>query len=295
MAGVGCSDFMDTYGDMLPGFLKSDKKEEAPKTYKLKEKEPIRTTEKEDKSTPVPEGSPGEEGTVAKPPSEVVPPKEGEEQPKTDEAVSDEVKPKVEEGVKKEEEKTEKPPEVAKEETPAEKQPKEDEKVTEKEEVKKSTPEKEPVKDIGTPKKYTGEDVAMVSLDGGGGAPKTTGSGLSDEEYEYDPRKKRDPFLPFNIKIEKRVIIPPEEMTPLQKYKLSQLNLKAIIYDPDAETGVAMVEDPTRKGFNIYVGTEIADGRVVKITPEEVHVEVFYEDFYGNVEKRIETLKLKGK
>ncbi|MEJ2068320.1 MAG: hypothetical protein P8Y09_10345, partial [Deltaproteobacteria bacterium] len=114
-----------------------------------------------------------------------------------------------------------------------------------------------------------------------------------DKEYKYDPTKQRDPFRPYNVKIEKKTIKPVGELTPLQKLKLSQLTVKAIIYDPETETGVAMVEDPTQKGYNIYVGTEIANGRVIAITPNEIRVKVEYTDYFDNPKTTIETLKVK--
>ncbi len=55
-----------------------------------------------------------------------------------------------------------------------------------------------------------------------------------------------------------------------------------------------MVEAPDKKGYNIIVGSEIGGGRVVRITETDVQVEMSYEDFYGNTEKRIETLKIAG-
>ena len=91
------------------------------------------------------------------------------------------------------------------------------------------------------------------------------------------------------------MVVPPEELTPLMKYKLSQLELKAIIYDPELGTGVAMVQDPYKKGFSLYVGTNVAEGRVVKITEDEVQVEINYLDFYGEEQTRIETLTLAGR
>ena len=134
-------------------------------------------------------------------------------------------------------------------------------------------------------------EVAMLTIDGAVGG----GDEISAEDFYYDTRERRDPFRPYTLKIEKTVEIPPEEMTPLMKYKLSQLTLKAIIYDPELGTGVAMVEDPYRKRFSLYVGTNVAEGRVVKITEDEVQVEINYLDFYGEEQTRIETLTLAGR
>ncbi|MCI0481549.1 MAG: hypothetical protein L0213_08185, partial [Candidatus Dadabacteria bacterium] len=40
----GCSDLTDKYGDLLPGFLKSDAKKEEPVVHKLKPTEEIRSS-----------------------------------------------------------------------------------------------------------------------------------------------------------------------------------------------------------------------------------------------------------
>jgi type IV pilus assembly protein PilP len=152
-----------------------------------------------------------------------------------------------------------------------------------------------PAGDGGT---AAGEDIAMVALVPEAGAPSMLSSkpidSLMDKEYLYDPTGKRDPFRPFNLKVEKKSEVPVEELTPLQRYNLSQLKLTAIIYDSEKDTGIAMVEAPDKKGYNIVVGSEIGGGRVVRITDSSVQIEMSYEDFYGNTEKRIETLKIAG-
>lgn len=278
--GFGCSDLIDQYGDMLPGFLKTEKKKEEPKPHKLKEKEPIKSSETEgDVTTPSEEDTekaPSEKELAAKPPEGNIP--KEKEVPTEKEKTETDLKDMKKEG------------EISTED----KKPQTKD-VTEKPPAKKEKIPDEPTKEMTISKNVEGEDVAMVSFTAEKGMPGVADAGgITDEDYFYDPRKKRDPFRPYNLKVEKKSEKPPEELTPLQKYKLSQLNLKAIIYDSESETGVAMVEDPTKKGFNIYVGTEIGEGRVVKITPDEVQVEMEFEDFYGNVEMRIETLKLSG-
>lgn len=291
--GFGCSDFMDQYGDMLPGFLKTEKKKEDPKPHKIKEKEPINSSETEgDVTTPPEEGTekaPSEKELVTKPPEDKIP-KEKEVPTEKEKTETDLKDTKKEETAKKEETKP-KEGEVS----PEDKKPQTEDLTEKPPAIKEKIPD-QPTKEMTISKDIEGEDVAMVSLsaEGGPGTGSADEGGTADEDYFYDPRKKRDPFRPYNLKVEKKTEKPPEELTPLQKYKLSQLNLKAIIYDSESETGIAMVEDPTKKGFNIYVGTEIGEGRVVKITPDEVQVEMEYEDFYGNVEMRIETLKLSG-
>ncbi|MBN1573929.1 MAG: pilus assembly protein PilP [Deltaproteobacteria bacterium] len=167
----------------------------------------------------------------------------------------------------------------------------------------KLEPEKPSVEDKGTEKdsgkgNVIGEDIALLPASPGSEMPKDDTAAkkdgfIIDKEFKYDPTKKRDPFRPYNVKIEKKIEKPEEELTPLQKFKLSQLTVKAIIYDPETDTGVAMIEDPTKRGYNIYVGTEIANGKVIAITPSEIRVQVEFTDYFDNPKTTIETLKVK--
>ena len=304
---TGCSDLLDRYGDKIP-FLNTEEETPKPTIHELSADDPTITSTPPEGGVPgempetvtgpgeTPEGGPsvpedqpsGGEGTeMAAPPEggETGPPAEGGEiQPPTEVA---ETEPPAEGG-----ETT--PPESGEtttEGTPLapESTPPGDGGEVEKEE----TPPMEttPAETAPMIPDEVGMDIAILTIDGSSNGGET----VSPEDFYYDTRERRDPFRPYTLKIEKTVVIPPEELTPLMKYKLSQLTLKAIIYDPELGTGVAMVEDPYRKGFSLYVGTNVAEGRVVKITENEVQVEINYLDFYGEEQTRIETLTLAGR
>jgi type IV pilus assembly protein PilP len=301
----GCSDLTDKYGDFLPAFLKSKEKKEEPVVHKLKPTEEIRSSGPAGGTgftpsvvVPIVEegGVPGKPGTggpvVTDKTKEKAPAAPGNKTPDTGTA-------------KKEGDKSTPPAGLDKEGTPA---------APDKNKVPGTTGKKpattpETKTQPAAPTKTTpdnsagggsqpGEDIAVVALVPESGAPTLSASkpvnSLMDKEYVYDPTGKRDPFRPFNLKVEKKSEVPPEELTPLQRYNLSQLKLTAIIYDSEKGTGIAMVEAPDKKGYNIIVGSEVGGGRVVRITETDVQVEVSYEDFYGNTEKRIETLKIAG-
>jgi len=317
---TGCSDLLDRYGDKIP-FLKTEEETSKPTIHELSSDDPTKTSEPPGGAVPpgetpgtvtgppgetseggpvptVPEGQPpvgegtetvtppggGEAGPPAggddtQPPTEVAdtqPPTEGGETPPP--AEGGETAPPgtgetTTEGTPPAPEST--PPgdgeEVATDETPP--------------------TETAPVETAPVIMDEVGMDIAMLST----GESPVGGEIVSSEDFYYDTRERRDPFRPYTLKIEKTVEVPPEELTPLMKYKLSQLTLKAIIYDPEMGTGVAMVEDPYRKGFSLYVGTNVAEGRVVKITEDEVQVEISYLDFYGEEQTRIEILTLAGR
>lgn len=288
-AAPGCSDLTDKYGDLLPGFLKSKDQKEEPVVHKLKPTEEIRSSAPGSLFTPsavVPVGD--EAGIPGKPATggPIVADKGTDKQPPGPETVKKEGETATPPAGL---DKNAKPPAPATKET-AEKTGK----PAAPPDATKTPPA--PGKTVGDV--AAGEDIAMVALVPEAGAPALSPNrpvdSLMDKEYIYDPTGKRDPFRPFNLKVEKKSEVPPEELTPLQRYNLSQLKLTAIIFDSERGTGIAMVEAPDKKGYNIIVGSEIGGGRVVRITESDVQVEMSYEDFYGNTEKRIETLKIAG-
>ncbi len=313
----GCTDIMDK---LL--FFKSEIKKEAPKKHKLDDpndpKVIKRDTGPKDKVTPPDKGvaGEGEEGVPTKPEGDkTTQPGEGgvAKGPGTEKGA-----PGDETTVgKKNKDIPMKPPggdaekpdgteatDVGKGEKPADKEAtkgKDKKPDTETAEApKKLKKEEPPVKDKGGSGKgnVIGEDIALLPVSPGSEAPTgdltaKKGGFTIDKEFKYDPTKKRDPFRPYNVKIQKKTTKPVGELTPLQKFKLSQLTVKAIIYDPETDTGVAMIEDPAKRGYNIYVGTEIANGKVIAITPSEIRVRVEYTDFFDNPKTTIETLKVK--
>lgn len=286
----GCSDMTDKVNDLLPGFLKSEPKKEEPVVHKLNPTEEIRSSIPAGLLlTPSAVAPIGDDGEIPGKPvvgGPVVADKAaGKESPSPPEKQ----KPGME-TVKKEGEKATPPALIDKDGKPT---------TTEKTKTPPTAPAKpSSEKSAGDAGATVGEDIAMVALVPESGAPTLLNpkpvDSLMDKEYLYDPTGKRDPFRPFNLKVEKKSEVPPEELTPLQRYNLSQLKLTAIIYDSEKETGIAMVEAPDKKGYNIVVGSEVGGGKVVRITETDVQVEMSYEDFYGNTEKRIETLKIAG-
>jgi Tfp pilus assembly protein PilP len=102
---------------------------------------------------------------------------------------------------------------------------------------------------------------------------------------------QRDPFQPMasRPKVNK---VPRENLSPLERYELSQLKLVAIVWD--SKEPRAMVEDSSGLGYVVKLGTPIGsnDGKVKAIHRSEVVVEEFYSDDYGMRKKREVGLKL---
>ncbi len=108
---------------------------------------------------------------------------------------------------------------------------------------------------------------------------------VKKEEYVYSPIGKRDPFKPF---IEKKVSAAVSKVptTPLQGYDLGALRLVGVILLPGKK--VAIIEDPTGRGYHVKEGTLIGmnEGRVVEIIKDEVIVEEKYLDEMGQTKTR---------
>jgi len=101
----------------------------------------------------------------------------------------------------------------------------------------------------------------------------------------------RDPFRPMTLR-SKVGKTPRENLSPLERYELSQLKLVGIVWD--IKEPRAMVEDTGGLGYVVKVGTPIGsnDGKVKAIYRNEVVVEEFYSDDYGTRTKRDVGIKL---
>ncbi|GAB4244487.1 MAG: hypothetical protein OHK0028_22760 [Deltaproteobacteria bacterium] len=95
----------------------------------------------------------------------------------------------------------------------------------------------------------------------------------------YDPRGKRDPFLPF-VKAETRARTAREAaaLPPLQRYDVGELKFVGVIWTKKGARG--LVEDAEGKGYSVTVGTRIgrSGGVVTRITDREI---VVREEFVG--------------
>jgi type IV pilus assembly protein PilP len=107
------------------------------------------------------------------------------------------------------------------------------------------------------------------------------------EAYRYNASNKPDPFKPYLFAGKKQ-----ELTSPLQKYDLGQITLKAVIWGvADAR---AMVEDPTGKGYVVGVGSDIGknSGKVLKIEDRKVLVRETYVDYTGHETTKDVALKI---
>jgi len=102
------------------------------------------------------------------------------------------------------------------------------------------------------------------------------------QTYSYTPIGKRDPFRPFFLDAQR--IKTSENPSPLEQFEIEQLKLVGLITGLDKP--VALVEDPSGKGYIIEIGTAIGrnGGKVSSITKDEVMIE---EEYFSSEGKRI--------
>jgi type IV pilus assembly protein PilP len=115
------------------------------------------------------------------------------------------------------------------------------------------------------------------------------------EVFSYNPEGVRDPFGSL-LRIKKdEDTIPEELLTPLQRVPVTDLRVEGIILM--GKKSVAHVIAPDGKPYIVTVGTLMGrnDGKVVRITSEELVVEEQFEDYLGRKFKQETALRLRKK
>ena len=118
-------------------------------------------------------------------------------------------------------------------------------------------------------------------------------------EFTYDPAGKPDPFMPLvtaipsSKQLPQAAELPESELTPLQKYDLSELKLVAIILQSNVEPA-AMVEDKAGYGYVIKKGMQIGknNGIIREITANDVIVDETKVDATGTEKTETSTLTI---
>jgi type IV pilus assembly protein PilP len=111
------------------------------------------------------------------------------------------------------------------------------------------------------------------------------------DEYEYNPRGRRDPFLSLLATAEAK----PEKRrgaSPIESYDINELRLLAIAWDKDRP--YALIRLPDNKTYTIIEGTAVGlrGGTVARITPEAVLIREYIEDYRGDIKTKDTILKL---
>lgn len=123
---------------------------------------------------------------------------------------------------------------------------------------------------------------------------------IKPPDFRYNPKGKIDPFVPFINKVREQVKRRSKKgpLTPLQTIDVTQLKVIGILWEPEnPNKAKAMVELPDGKGFILEKGMVVGrnDGKVVKITPDNIVIEEDVVNIFGDVEKKQVVLKLHPK
>ncbi len=154
---------------------------------------------------------------------------------------------------------------------------------------KQIKPVNKTTKALNNGKKKT--DVAFIG--------KQVGLKSVEKQDFYTAEGKVDPFASLISNDHKKASVnsnvqtkPMRILTPLEKFDFSQIKLVAVV--TAASGNIAMVEDSTRKGYTIRIGTYIGKngGKVVKIEKDRVIVRETVNNFKGESVIRSEVLKL---
>lgn len=111
--------------------------------------------------------------------------------------------------------------------------------------------------------------------------------------YTYQPKGRRDPFMPLIIKEQLRKT--KANLPPLERYDISEFKLSGIVWGGFGYN--AILEGPDGKGYFIRQGTIIGPNRgVVKsITKNGIVVEEKYKTYTGQMQRKEIVVPLKKK
>lgn len=100
----------------------------------------------------------------------------------------------------------------------------------------------------------------------------------------YDPSGRRDPFAPIIQEFQPGKV--DENLPPLQRVTLTELNLIAIVWGAYGYT--AMVQTPEGYGYTVRRGTRVGqnNGVVSAITERGIIVQERFTDMYGKKQER---------
>jgi type IV pilus assembly protein PilP len=114
---------------------------------------------------------------------------------------------------------------------------------------------------------------------------------IYEEEYKYDPKGRRDPFLSL-VAMTKQKPIKKKGASPFESYDIDEIKLLAIAWDADKHYALIML--PNGKAYTITEGMTLGlqGGKVTKITKNSIVVREYIKDYKGDLKPRDSTLKL---
>ena len=114
---------------------------------------------------------------------------------------------------------------------------------------------------------------------------------VEQEEYKYDSKGRRDPFLSL-VAITKEKPSKKKGASPIESYDIDEIKLMAIAWDK--ERYYAMIRLPDGKTYTITQGMSLGlqNGKVEKITKDNVLIREYIADYKGAMKPRDSILKL---
>jgi Tfp pilus assembly protein PilP len=111
------------------------------------------------------------------------------------------------------------------------------------------------------------------------------------EEYKYDARGRRDPFLSL-VEITKQKPIRKKGVSPVESYGIDEIKLLAIAWNTSKHYALVML--PDKKTYTITEGMTLGmqGGKVLKITRDSVVIREYIKDYRGEIKPRDSILKL---
>jgi len=111
------------------------------------------------------------------------------------------------------------------------------------------------------------------------------------EEYKYDARGRRDPFLSL-VAVTKQKQIKKRGASPFESYDLGEIQLLAIAWDK--KKYFAPIRLPDKKTYTITEGMSLGleGGKVEKIAKGSVVIREYIKDYRGDIKPRDTILKL---
>jgi Tfp pilus assembly protein PilP len=112
---------------------------------------------------------------------------------------------------------------------------------------------------------------------------------VTKEEYLYDSKGRRDPFLPL---ISKEKPERKKGVTPIESFGVEEINLLAIAWDKNKY--YALIRLPDGKAYTVTEGTTLGlqGGKVQKITKDMVTIREYIKDYKGVTVPKDTVLKL---
>jgi len=112
------------------------------------------------------------------------------------------------------------------------------------------------------------------------------------EVYAYDPKGRRDPFMPL-VQIVKAKVQKKTGAAPIENYDVEDIKLIAIA--SDSKQYYALITLPDKKSYTIRKGMTLGlnNGKVIEITKDSVFIEEQVKDYKGQFKTKDTTLKLR--